>query len=333
MVHLITICLVALHLLAVNYAGAGPLLAAWLLATRQGEVECFQRRLGRRVARGSLAALGVGIVLGALLLVPSNGPLRDAVARFPTSAYWFAGAELAFSAACGAALIVFANAPRRRPIAVWILALASSTNLLYHFPPLMIVVGKLGADPEWASERVIYRPALLHLAARPEVLSLWIHFVLASIAVASALALWPNRAADGGEDSPGAAQAFGRLAGTGLAASILQVPVGLWILAAAPDSMRTSLMGESLLASATFLAGLLAALQMAKALAAVAWGECGASLRRRAVLWTVIVTVFMTATLSLSKTGDGADRAELTSRRPPAPASHPPANRPATSPL
>ncbi len=290
------ILVLAVHLLAVNIASAGPLVAAWLAGGGEGP----RGTLAQRLARQSLAALALGVVLGCGLLAAPNAGLRAALARFPATAYWFAGAELAFSAGCMAALLwaLGAGGRRRRLVLAWGLALASTSNLLYHFPPLMAVIGKLAADPRWTTAEQIPRVDLVRLSARPEVLALWVHFTLASLAAAAIIAMWPKRGEAEASESNGV---FRRLAGVALAASLVQLPVGLWLLLTSGDAERNAMLGETVAASASLLAGVAAALGLLQSLAAVTMGDAAPAMRRRSGVLLAIVAVLMTATLTTSR--------------------------------
>src|SRR5690606_13047621 len=72
LIELATVLLLALHLLAMNVASAGPLVGVWL--ARCGSREELGLRVGRRLAGRSLWALATGALLGgAMLLLPSEG--------------------------------------------------------------------------------------------------------------------------------------------------------------------------------------------------------------------------------------------------------------------
>src|SRR5262245_62098286 len=113
----------ALHLLAANVAAAGPLIAAWM-AGRGPEGPGAARRL----VGWALAALIVGGFLGVGMLLAPTDALRTALARFPATAWWYAGAELLFSAACLVIMLALLRSERRRPILVWLLAAISASN-------------------------------------------------------------------------------------------------------------------------------------------------------------------------------------------------------------
>jgi hypothetical protein len=290
--------LLATHLLAMNVASAGPLVGMWLMG-RRGAGEEGGGELGRRVVRLSLMALVGGSLIGGGLILAPNPALRAALARFPEDAYWFAGLELLFSAVCIGALMVGDWAPRFRGVALGV-ALLSATNLLYHFPPLMAVIGELTANPRWATDELIDRDALLKLWVRPEILSLWTHFTLASLAVASIAALRPWGRRNSKEASPTEPAVVQRLGAWALIATVLQIPVGLWLLTSTADEARELMMGSNLVASLCFAGGVLAALWLMQTLLTMALGEADGV--RRAGCLLVVVTVLMSATLRTSRT-------------------------------
>ena len=286
---LVITLLLSAHLLAMNVASAGPLAGA-ILAWRG------HRNRAGRAFRLSLYCLVVGAILGALIVASPGDGLRRALRRFPADAYWFAGIELLFSAACMAALLVVVRRPARRRWLIAALAIATATNLLYHFPPLMTVLGELAADASWAREEMMNREALLPLFSRPEVLALWAHFGLASVSVACVAAMWPRD-----EDVSNLTESSTRqLAAIALAASALQLPVGLWLLSTTGAREREAILGSDALASLCFAAGVLAAFWLLQTLLAVALGE-GRDAVIRASLLLVAITVLMTATLRNSR--------------------------------
>jgi hypothetical protein len=293
--------LLAAHLLCMNVASAGPLVGAWL--AWRGEDE-----LRRYAFQTSGCGLLVGSLLGGALLAWPQEGMRAALERFPADAYWFAALELLFSGACIAALIWGGDKLGRHKWLVAGVAAVSASNLLYHFPPLMAVLGKLAVDPAWASEETIDRATLLRLWRRPEVLALWTHFTLASGAVAAVFALWPAVAVGRRRLPTFPAAVARRLGAIALAASAAQIPVGLWLLSTASQSERQSVMGDDLLATLVFAAGVMAAIWLLQTLLAVALGEGSAAIRRAAML-LVAVTLLMTATLRSSRQTSG-NRAE-----------------------
>jgi hypothetical protein len=292
---LITLSLAA-HLVAMNIAAAGPLACAWLMG---GTTRNFE--WSRRVARLSMAALVVGALLGGLLLLSPSEGMRAALSRFPPATYWFSAAELVFSLGCLALLMKLSRGPEHRAAWTWILALATATNLLYHFPPLMAAMGKIAANPRWVREAVITHRVLLRLATRPEVLSLWLHFVLASVAGAAILAICT---AEGMRRETAAVDsvAVRRLAAAALIATLLQLPVGAWVLLTSNGPGQDALMGQDVLATSCFSAGILLALGLTQTLAAITAGDTQQSMRGRAAGLFVAVAVLMAATLTLSRT-------------------------------
>jgi hypothetical protein len=316
----LTIAALAAHLLAVNVAAAGPLAWAWFVG-RAAPHDKHRFALGRRMAWLSLTGLAAGAALGGTLLAAPNEPLWAALARFPASTYWFAGAEIAFSALWTLALVWASPNYAGRPIWAWVLASITASNLLYHFPPLMAVIGNLASDPRWTPVELIDRPALLKLWMRPEVLAMWLHFVLASLALAAIAALWPTP--DTGNPTSATVDAvYRKLAAAALAATALQAPVGIWVLVTTSPRARDALMGQHVAASALFVAGIVASLGLLQSIAHVALGDVSPALRRRAAWFAIGVAVLMSGTLVMSRRAQATPRRAGGAQIAPAAASH-----------
>ena len=269
---LMTIVL-GVHLLAMNMACAGPILCIGLHGRESDDLE-LRKTLGLSLAWLTAASLLLGIFTGlALLLLGPVSTYTPALQRFPPRAYWFAGAELVFSLVC---LLLYAS----RFKAMWnrrwlhaLIGLLSSTNLLYHFPPLMGVIGKLIADPSWASGKTIQRSALLQLMLNTEILALTTHFALASLAVAGVALLWilvPRTIVT--VDQPVRRIARGA-AIVALISTLMQLPVGIWLTTTLPPLSRGALLGDEVFSSLLFLCGILTTFYLLQQLGIVALGE------------------------------------------------------------
>lgn len=294
---LLTILLLTVHLLAMNVASAGPLIAAWL-RWRSGPLANL---VGRQLAWGSTAGLILGAVSGGLLLytVPGN-ELWTALRRFPAEAYQFAAAELVFSLVCMVVAATVWNALNRWWIAL--LAFVSATNLLYHFPPMMIVIGRLAIDPRWTQKEIIDRPQLLELMARDEVIPLSVHFALSAIALPAIAALLLITWRDESPESHAERMSLARVtAGISLLATVLQVPVGLWLLTSLPQSSRSLLMGTNLVASLAFLLAIATSIALMQRLLAIAIGEIDHRNIRSAAVLVCVIVFLMTTSLRLSR--------------------------------
>jgi len=294
------------HLLAVNLACAGPLVCIWLhFFSTDGDL---RDRLGKSLAWISLAALMLGMLTGGVLILiaPTSG-LHEAIGRFPARAYWMAGIELIFSLACLLIYAVFWKPLRRKRWQRWLHALISllgTSNLLYHFPPLMVVLGKLAADPAWTKTPIIHRPAFLELMFRGDVFSLTNHFGLASFAVAAVavLMLLSRLPGDDHEQQP-AKQIARKAAALALLVSALQIPVGIWVLATVSGAERNALTGGDPLSSLLFVAGMLLTFLLLQRLTAIAIGEFDSRSLRRVGWLLVVLVLLMTATLRGSRDG------------------------------
>ena len=298
MLELLVAGVLTVHLLAMNVACGGPLLC---LGLRRYELnqERSQRSLGQSLAWLSLGAFLVGMLTGGgLLVLPGAEGLRGALGRFPARAYWFAGAELLFSLICLWAYAQFWGRPRPWRWGHGLLAWAATGNLLYHFPPLMIVIGKLTKNPAWTVEAVIDRPLFLELMVHPEVLSLSLHYGAASLAVAAmgVLALVARQESE--EKETNACRGAARIA---LFCTLLQLPLGVWVLVTLPEAGRGALVGGSVLASALFLGSLITTMVLMQGLMRIAIGDFAKQDCLRVVWLMVLIVLLMTATLRMSR--------------------------------
>ena len=330
---LLSTVLLAVHLLALNVASAGPLVCVWLhFRGRRGDATALAA--GRRLAWSAVAVLLAGVAIGALLLalacVDADRGYRDALARFPTRALADAGGEAVFSLAC---LVVYAgmwDRWRGRPWLHGLWAVVSATNLLYHFPPLMVALGTLAVRPELVPDPAITRDVFRPLMVRPEILAQSLHFTLASLA-ASGLALMiiagrlrrccgrsPDRAkrfAGSGDprttaaaDSAAGVENAGRLirggAAIALAASLLQLVVGTWVLAELPLRVRQALIGDDWLASGLFFVAIVGTFGLLHSLASVGLGNTTDRSVLRCAALLVGVVVLMTGVLETARNAE-----------------------------
>ena len=294
-----TTLLLAVHLLAMNVASAGPLAGAWLASRsrRQGDSGAIFERGAQRIFAWSLFSLAIGSVVGGTMLLAPSAGMRAALTRFPENAYWYAGAEILVSAAC----IVGCWKLKQWPKLMWLLAIATVTNLLYHFPPLMAVLGELAANANWTTEAVLDRPTLKALFLQPEVASLWAHFVLASIAVGFTAALAACHRVATGSSEVVDVRTSRQLAGCALGATVLQIPVGIWLLLVSDDAAQQAMMGESWVATIGLACGVWVALGVMQSLASIIWGDSDRRQVDRAGVLLAITVVLMSFTLRSSR--------------------------------
>lgn len=308
--HLLLILLLAGHLLAMNLASAGPLVAAAM-----SRRNCVANQAARTLLPASLAALVVGGLLGGLLLMRPSAAVAEALDRFPARAYWYAAAELVFSIACMVAMWLLWNRlrrGRRGQMVVVLLAAAGASNLLYHFPPMMGVFGKLVVDPAWTEAPVLHRPTLLRVMARPEIIALSLHFAIASFTVAclAGMCTIERRLGDADQrgmaedssDRAAAVRSFRRLAQFALAITLGQFASGMWLLIAVDGPSRGAMLGGRIEPTIYLGLGLFGAVKLAEQLSAAAFGESLASVRN-AAWWLAGTVVLMSGVLWTSRVG------------------------------
>jgi hypothetical protein len=294
------VALLALHLLLVDVAMAGPLACIWLERQSARAADLAADNLARGLARLAIGALVGGSFLGAILLA-TRWAIGDhayfrAVAMIPTSRLWFGLAELLFYLACMLAYVGLWNRLRAWRLLHRMLALAASSNLLLHFPALFVIISVLSRRGTLASE-TLDRAGYWQLLLDGEVASRVVHVWLSSLAVTGvvlmALALRSKLASDAVAARQGLIQRGAWLA---LIATLLQLPVGMWVTLEMPESARDSLFGGDLLASSLFGLSLLLVLLLAHTLAATALGDTQPGYVRRSIAVAAMIVLLMVGT-------------------------------------
>jgi hypothetical protein len=279
----------SLHLLAVSIAAVGPLACLWLewREHRHGDAEAGQA--GRRLARLTLRMLVLGLLLGLaamglLWLLRAEGYLR-AFWMVPPRRLWFGVAELGFYLVC---MWIYVDYWDRLPrLAHRGLAVLAATNVLYHFPPLfsaVVVISSrehlllVGRPLEWIE--------MLRVMADVETLSRVTHMILAACVVTGvammgvALRVPSQRTAIWG----------GRLA---LAAALLQLPAGVWVLLNLPGAVRDQFLMTDWATTGLFAGGVLVMLALLHHLAATALGDSQRPVVVRSMVLTALLFVLM----------------------------------------
>jgi hypothetical protein len=295
--------LLAAHLVCVNVAAGGPVVAAWL-DWKRVRGDAAASHAARWLAGWSVAGLVAGGALGVLIgWLKWNADYRALWAGPLSYKLHWAALEMLFSLVLlvGWWLWLPRTAGGSRQ-AMWVrgtIALAAATNLLYHFPILFSVAARLYDTGQSAGEPMRgaeFRQQML-LAESP---ALAVHVVLASIAVAGTmLLLLAMQRRQGGEaDAQRLAVWGGRWA---LAPTLAQVPVGLWTLLTLPMAAQSALMGTDGAATLLFIAALLAAFWLMRELASLSLGETAPATIVRAVASMLITIVLMTAALQATR--------------------------------
>lgn len=298
------ILLTALHLTSVNAAFGGPILALWLDFRRTRREDPVADALGRRMLRVSLHGLYGGAFFGAIsgyvLWSAHSHEVAAAFRALPSSRYYFAVAELAFSAVCFEVWLRLWRSGTRRAILGRFLAVAAITNTVYHFPTLFAVLSVLSTRPNETGGTVRF----LTYLSDPEVLARVAHFSAASLAVAGALlaALAASIGPRSNAQSDAKPEAFAvaeRLKANGgmiaLIATVLQWPIGIVVVLQLPEISREALMGHSASATMLFVVSLVVVVVLMHRLAAVAFGETTRAEARSVLLWLGLTIMLMTA--------------------------------------
>jgi hypothetical protein len=193
----------------------------------------------------------------------------------------------------------------------------AATNLLYHFPPLMVALGTVAVRPELVPESVITRDVFRSLMVRPEIVAQSVHFALASLAVSGLAVMLVVARRRRSLQSQSAETNFtadadraGRLIRAGamiaLAASLVQLVVGVWVLLELPLRVRHALIGDDWLATGLFFAAIVGTFGLLHALAVAGLGETSDGSVRRCAALMLAVTVLMTGVLETARHAERA---------------------------
>lgn len=309
MLELCTSLVLALHLWCVNVASAGPIVSAWLdCLGKQPDDLCH--RTARYLSVRSLVLLVVGMALGLLLvgLIWSDA-YHQLMHVFMYKIKW-AGWELLFSIALmgmhgillwrGPAKNVFGKSLRAS------LALLAATNLLYHFPTLLLVVSEMNAG-------YLQQPAEVdaklfrELMSEPSVVARSVHFLLASFAVTGVSVVAYGARLQRDEVTSDDGQRVAKWgAWIALVPTLLQILVGIWVVSVLPPTMQQRLLGGDLFAAGMFAGSIVLALYLTQQLAVVAMGDTSAVQLKRAVWLMLAVVVLMTMTARRATARDSA---------------------------
>jgi hypothetical protein len=318
------------HLIAVNVAAAGPLycVAVEWWGTRRGDVVAQQ--VARRFAVWSLVGFVAGIVIGgALLLIlwHTDRAYWLALGRVPIYRWWFFGGEVVFYLVCMVPYVVLwerAGGPvathvgeslrdsqprlgETRPRGRWwhrLLAILAATNLLYHFPPLFTMLSLMSTRPGLAGD-LLDRSLYVELFTDGETLARVAHHWLSSLATTGVvLMLLATRA---GAASGSTVVFAARVA---LAVTVLQLPVGVWLLLVSPAGAQSRLLGGEMASTVLFGTAIFFMVLLLQQLAAAAFADNSRSTAIKAAILLVAVLLLMSGVLHRTRGADGEPQAQ-----------------------
>jgi len=286
----------ALHLLAINIGAAGPLLCIWLHLRGCRRSDTVADVVGHRLAIGSLLAaslgMAVGLIMLAILWVGNDAAYMRALQAFPASRYRNLGIELVFYFVCLVPFVLLWQRSQRHPFWHAWLALLAASDLLYHFPPLMAILSTLATRKE-SFTLLIDRAGYHRLLVDPEIVSRTLHSWMASIAVAGiALMVCAATAQRAPLQDRKRLIAWG--ARIAMAATLVQLPVGVTVLLQLPGPARLAMMGGEVWTTGLLVIGLIASLGLLHQLASVALGRTG----ERDVLLTCLALLLTVSLMS-----------------------------------
>lgn len=309
-VEIIVALILGAHLLCVDLAAAGPLVCIWL-DRKEGRGDEEAGRAGRFLLKASLH----GLLLGTLLGVVAGCFLWDAEYRAQlmrlASRVHFGVWEWLFSLALLYAYrwswrdaTTCCGAKRRLR---WFLPLLASTNLLYHFPPLFLIFSRLNPESVAELTSADFRDRLVegYVVART------VHFCLAALAVSGiTLIIYTLKKGGSAETTEQTYQPARWGARLALVATLLQLPVGIWIVIKMGDDAK-QVMGGDWLTTGLFVASLVGALALMHCLSVLAFGSFQRVLAVRTISLMILVILLMTLVARQSRQQETAWRQSL----------------------
>ena len=301
MIALVVVILLTFHLLSMNVSSGGPLLCAWLEWRGSRAEDGQSTKLAQAMALWSILLLLVGTAIGVVLVLVSMATgdrhLVDVLPLFRHKVGWGV-LELICSFVWMGGYWAWLAWARPRTWATCTLhrlvAIASATNLLYHFPPLLTVMAR-AARGEIRVDGPVTPDIFRTLAFSSNVMAHAVHFALASLAVSALFLTWLARRAAQPR------QFFVVGARFALVATVLQIPIGIWLLISTSAAAQSRLLGGSAGGTGCFVASMLCAFYLLQTLAMVAVGEATEKLVRRSH-WLLLLTVtLMVGTLHFAR--------------------------------
>lgn len=287
------------HLLAGALAGAGPLLVAGLrLAPAFRDSETL-RRVAWLSFVALLASLAFGVLSLWLLWTSPDAGYREAVDRFPAGAYTMLAIEWVFTAVLLAAYLWLWRPLRGRPLLHGALAMVAGTNLLYHFPTVMVVLAALAEDPALASGAEIARPVFRRLITTPALLAKATHYWALALLTSGVAVAWASSsrrptAAGGASTGKGPAPLAARGAAVALAGLALLVLSGVVTLLQIGTGQQRALLGNDAPATTAFAVAVGSALGLARLLLSAVLGDASGRRIQLAGALVVVATACMT---------------------------------------
>ncbi len=319
MSELLIAILQAAHILCFNLTAAGPLVCIVLhfhQAKESGtELQNVAGEIGEQLAKWSFWSICLGSLLGLILLAvvwETNEAYRLTLLRFPKKHYWMAGSELFISMLF---MLIYWKCWTRWKKRKWLhsfFAVFATTNILYHFPPMMSGIRKLAEYPELVLEETVSHQAFLKIWLKQDVLIFSTHVWLACFAVSGmVLAYLADRyqgQAQKGmnqetmKKTTNNSERYIQLGGwIFLIPTLLQLLVGFFVLLTIPAGQQAALMGSNLLATSLLGVSIVVSLWLMHQWTRISLGDYGGGGVKRAAGVTVLLIVVMTFAMHLAR--------------------------------
>ena len=304
-----------MHLLAINVATAGPMVALWFQRRgrkcEDGPASWVADQLARFSMLALVVGIGLGLSAGVVMYFADGDRMRAAIHALPYGRLWWGVWELAFYFLCMALYLVIQPSARRDGTGgavartmQWILVWAAVANLAYHFPLLFSTLATMRSSASSDVIDPISTRELLRQWGQPMNVAMIMHFLLASVAVTGIAVMWIGLKLGKVQASQSAQWRIGLYgARIALVPTVLQLLAGVYLLFSLPQSMQSAFMGDNLTATGLFGVSLLVALGLMHRLAGVALGQRSRASMVQSGALMAITVLLMTAALHAARAG------------------------------
>ena len=302
LIQILIVPTLATHLLCMNVCSAGPLIAIWLERRFRRTNDSLAHEIGRRLTRTILVTffvgIGFGFLLGGLMWISGKRELFDALPAFSHKIWWGVWELLAYVFAMVVYLLMWpkAKVSMSRTCFHRFLAIFSATNLLYHFPPLFTAM----ANHRNSEPGVSLTPAdFRQIIFSQEVMSISVHFWLASIAVSGIVVMMLGRRAALHEPAVKWPVVGG--ARIALVVTAVQFIVGMWVALKLPPDSQRAVMGGDMIATGCLILSVGLSFDLLNRLSSIAFGEVSDKGVRLAIGNTIAIVLLMSTTLWMAQ--------------------------------
>jgi hypothetical protein len=278
------------HMLAGGLAAVAPLGVAAGRVLRHddgGQVEGALRQVAWLSIVALVVAAVLGLAAGYFRYTLGGSDYGQMLERFPMRFYVITLLEWLFALLCYTAWYGSWSWGGRHPWWHLLLATVGATNLLYHFPPLMVLQRILTERPDTITADIVTRGHTLGVILSGEVVAHTLHFYALAAGFSCATTLWLTT-------RDGALSTLRRMAGWGgLGATVAQILTGVALVVLIPGDDASHVTGRNVFGTLCLVGTIGVAIALVVSYARIALQPDDATRWRRPAYLTVVGSLLM----------------------------------------